>query len=284
MTVKKSVMTVFLTIISAIGLFAVNGQTASAKAGYFSTASVPMGTYLKTKKTITTTNGYFNDVKVTIPKGTVFEINGLSTSNKTGGTYLNIDTDQLSWSIREPLIDSKHNQQDTAGIWAKTSTFEKVSAPSYLKYYYVANAYQKSAGNYLADGFLWQGTKWPTKEVGATADGFRVTTNGYLESYTNAPVFYTKVSKPKDYAKIQKATTKGKVTYLYYETKVDGVPATRLATSGKYQYRVAITRTGQHLLTTMYTDDSKTKTDSVEVSNKYTVAGTQYYMHTEVIF
>lgn len=264
-------LVIVLTVVAGFGLFSPQHASA-AKAGYMAKSSVKTGTYLQTRTTIHTTNGYFKDVKVTIPKGTIFNIGSLYENPKTRKTSMTIDLNQLRWSIRKPVIDSVHNQQSTAGIWAKTSWFKKVSEPTYLKYY--------SSG----DGYLWQGNKWPENPVKATADGVRVTSDGYLETFNEAQILLIKAVKPLSTAKVQHVLQKGKTTYFYTQTKLAGVTSQHVRTSGKYQYRLAINRNGRHLLTPTQAESNSKSTDAVYVSNRYYVGGATYYMHATTVF
>lgn len=270
---KTGLKSTLAVLVAVAGLGLAGTQTAhAARAGYLVKSSVTTGTFLQTKKTITTTNGYFKDVKVTIPKGTIFQQNGLYENAKTHRTSMTIDLNQLRWSSRQSVINSSHNQQSTAGIWAKTSWFKKVARPSYLKYYSVGN------------GYLWSGNKWPEQEVGARADGLRITSDGYLESFSQALVFGGDAVKPLDTAKVQKVLKKGTKYYVYTQSKVNGVPSTHVKTSGKYQYRVTINRTGRHLLTPTYDKKNADYFTTVTVSNRYYVGGNTYYMFSGNVF
>lgn len=68
--------------ISAGGLL--TSSSVFAKTRYLS--DVPQNSFLMTNRTIHTTNDYFKDVKITIPKGTIFQIGGFSKGTKTGAS------------------------------------------------------------------------------------------------------------------------------------------------------------------------------------------------------
>ncbi|MFT8908087.1 MAG: hypothetical protein ABF908_04575 [Lentilactobacillus diolivorans] len=232
---------------SAIALVSTLTLTTTASAQTRFLSNVANQDFLMTNRIIHTTNSYFNDVNITIPKGTVFQVSGLSKGAKTGYPYVSIDTNQLRWSLRKPFITSKHDQQLTAGIWATTKNFKKVTAPNYLRYY-SPNQMAWSI-NY---GFIWQGFKYPASNqiVKAKENAVRVTTDGYLEFLKDQPAIgSSKISQPFSTAKVQKSTTKGNITYLYTTTKIAGLPSTHINASGRYQYRLKVINTNHHLVT-----------------------------------
>lgn len=250
--------------ISAGGLL--TPSSVFAKTRYLS--DVPQNSFLMTNRTIHTTNDYFKDVKITIPKGTIFQIGGFSKGTKTGHPYLNINLNDLRWSIRKPVILSKHNQQSTAGIWATTANFSRVQTPDYLSYFKKSEQFPD-----VSYDVLWQGFKYPAghKVVTDRQTAIRVTSDGYLEVINNLGILDSKLAQPSDMAKVQKTITKGNVTYLYTASKVTGIPSPRINTKGRYQYRVKITNTNRHLITVNGMQIDPRYVDSVDVVVRYRI-------------
>ncbi|MCV3739673.1 hypothetical protein OF387_00385 [Lentilactobacillus hilgardii] len=268
-------------ILALIATFAIQMTVAQAKTTYL---SVSARNYLQTTKKLTVTNSYYKNIKMTLPKGTVVQVASAARSQKTHHPFFTIDMDTMSYRLRKPFYNAKSKPNMTAGIWATTADFKKVDSPQYLRYYQVTSPDTRSAGDYVADGNLWQGDKWPANETTAKASGIKVTVDGYLEAYSKVKVFQAYAPKPVGYAKIQKTVTNGKTTDFYVASKIKGMPLTRVAKSGKDQYRLSITRTGEHGVTMIPEDEHPQYIDSVEVSEKYLIDNQNYYMHTEVLF
>ncbi len=258
-------------------------QTAmvQAKTSYLSVAKRD---YLQTQQKLTVTNSTYKNIKITIPKGTVVQVAGASKSKQTKHPFITIDMDTMSYKLRKPFYKSKSKPNMTAGIWATTRNFKKIDYPSYLRYYFVTKPDARSAGDYIADGNLWQGVKWPVKEVGTKGSGLKITVDGVLESYSKVPVFQAYAPKPVSYAKVRKTVSNGKTTDFYTKYKVKNLPMTRVAKKGNNQYRLSITRTGEHAVTAIPESSKFPYVDSVEVSERYLINNENYYMHTEVMF
>lgn len=240
--------------------------------------------YLQTRQKVTVTNSYYKKVKITLPKGTIVQVASTGKSKKNHRPFFTIDMDTMSYRLRKPFYTAKSKPNMTAGIWAAKQTFKQVAAPIYLQYYRVTDPDTRSAGDYIADGNLWQGIKWPVNETTAKGSGVKVTVDGYLESYAKVRVFQASAPKPIAYAKIQKTTVSGNVTNFYVATRVKGAPLTRVAKSGKHQYRLTVTRTGEHAVTLIPENAGSQYTDSVEISERYLINNQNYYMHTEVLY
>lgn len=259
----------------------VTAQSTSAKTRYL--AHVPSYSFLETKRTIHTTNDYFRDVKITIPKGTIFQTNGFSKGTKTHHPYLNIDMDGLSWHLRKGVINSKHNQQSTAGIWATTANFKRVGVPSYLGYYQATKRFPA-----LYEGILHQGNKYPQGHsiVTAKANAVRVTNDGYLEYTPNADVMAIKEVEPQKSVKVQKTIKKGNNTYLYTSSDIPAIPSTHVRSTGKYQYRFKFINTNRHLVTINPSISNPNYFDDINVVVRYYIGNTNtnYYLYTQTIF
>ncbi|KRM45526.1 hypothetical protein [Lentilactobacillus parafarraginis] len=277
MKINRLLIGIMTIILGLVG----SQATVQAKTHYL---KVTQRSYLQTQRQMTIKNAYYKNIKITLPKGTVVQVAGVSKSKRTHHPFITIDMDSMSYHLRKPFYQSKRKPNMTAGIWATTANFKKIASPIYLRYYYVADPDTRSAGSYLADGNLWRGVRWPTDEVKAKGTGFKVTVDGYLESYSKVPVFQAYAPKPQGYAKIRKTVDNGKTTDFYVKNKIKGAPLTRVAKTGNDQYRLSITRTGEHSLTMIPEDDHPQYVDSVEVSERYLIAGKDYYMHTEVLF
>jgi hypothetical protein len=258
----------------------VTTQSASAKTRYLT--NVPDYSFLETKRTIHTTNDYFNDVKITIPKGTIFQATGVSIGVKTGHPFLSIDLNGLSWHLRKIVIDSKHDQQSTASLWLTTANFKRVRTPRYLAYYQATKRFPASYR-----GILHQGDKYPQddSDVTAKSNEVRVTNDGYLEYTENASVQATKQIKPQYSVKVQRTIKKGNNTYLYTASNIPAIPSTHIRSTGKYQYRFKFINTNQHLVTTNPSMSNPDVFGDMTVVVRYYVGNTQtkYYLCTQFI-
>lgn len=249
--------------------------TASASSQYLSKLS--NNQYLETRQTIHTTNSYFKDLKITIPKGTIFQSGSLGKGVKTGKPYVTIDMNNLSWPLRKGTIQSKHGVTTTKYIWAKNSYFKKVSAPKYQSYY-------KDTFTGQIGGLVWQGNKsFPLKQQYKIENCFRVTDNGYLEYFTGYDYWVSKMPRPHSYAKIQKVIKKGNSSYLYTKAKVSGLPMVHVHKKGNDRYRLKVTKTDQHLAT-INPDTNSKYDDSVTISIRYYVGSKKFYIPSQTIY
>ncbi|EHO53013.1 hypothetical protein [Lentilactobacillus kisonensis] len=117
--IKATCLAITTVLLATIGLTTVT----SASSQYLTSKSHNL--YLETKQTIHTTNSYFKDVPITIPKGTVFNAGSIGKGVKTGKPYVTINMNNLRWPLRKSVVESKHNQQITTYIWAKNSSSRK---------------------------------------------------------------------------------------------------------------------------------------------------------------
>lgn len=255
--------------------------TVQAKSSYLKVAKRD---YLQTRRKVTVTNSYYKNTKITLPKGTVVQVAVAAKSKKTHHPYFTIDMDMMSYRLRKPFYKAKGKPNLTAGIWATTRDFKKVAVPQYLAFYHVSKPDQRSAGDYIADGNLWQGIKWPVNETSAKASGVKITVDGYLEAYSKVKVFQAYAPKPVGYAKIRKTVVNGLTTNFYVMNNVKGAPLSKVAKTGKDRYRLSVTRTGNHAITVIPEEGQSQYVDSVEVSERYLINQQNYYMHTEVLF
>lgn len=230
-------------------------------------------TYFMTKKTIHTTNGYFKDTPVTIPKGTIFQYNGINRNGKSGLPFLEINTSELSWPVRKTLANSKHNQMLTKGIWAKKSNFKIVKTPAYLEFY--DNTSTRKENPYI-DGMVtfWKGSKFVDGTTYET-NQIKVTTDGYLEYTQPLGTYESSDGQPIDYAKIRHTVNKNGKVYYYYNSKISGIPATKL--SGKYKYRTTIKNTKIKRVTIVPGANHYIGDDNYVVSNIYSIGGQTFY-------
>ncbi|KRK88803.1 hypothetical protein [Lentilactobacillus sunkii] len=233
--------------------------------------------YLETKKTIHTTNSHYKNVKITIPKGTVFKSGSLGKSAKSHKTYITINMNNLSWHLRKGIVQSKHNVTITKAIWAKKSDFKKVHAPKYQSYF--KQPYTGDLG-----GLVWKGNKaFPLRQQYKIENCFRVTEDGYLEYFTGYNYWVTKMPRPHSSAKVQKAVKKGNSTYLYTKSKVSGLPMYHVHKKGNNRYRLKIRKTNQRMAT-INPDQNKKYDDSVTISVRYYVGGKKFYVNSQTIY
>lgn len=115
--IKKAFILVTMAFLTLVILTV----TANASSKYLT--KLAKNQYLETRRTIHTTNSHYKNVKITIPKGTVFKSGSLGKSAKSHKTYITINMNNLSWHLRKGIVQSKHNVTVTKGIWAKTSYF-----------------------------------------------------------------------------------------------------------------------------------------------------------------
>ncbi|GAY73927.1 hypothetical protein [Lentilactobacillus kosonis] len=268
MKIKKILMFLGVTI-GVISSFQINSKAASD----WIYAAPKKTNFYMTKKTIHTTNGYFKDTPITIPKGTIFSYYGVNRNGKSQLPFLEIDTSQLGWPVRKPLATSKHNQMLTKGIWAKKSLFKIVSTPSYLKFYDNQNA--RKVNRHVSGPIqFWKGSKYIDGSAYET-NQIVVTTDGYLE-YTQPYNIYDRYNKqPLGYAKILQTIQKNGTLYYYYNSKINGIPATRL--SGKYKYRTSVKKTGIKRVTVIPRGKPYFGDDSYAVSNIFSIGGQSFY-------
>ncbi|GEO69396.1 hypothetical protein [Levilactobacillus acidifarinae] len=84
-----------------------------------------------------------------------------------------------------------------------------------------------------------------------TGPWITVTTDGYLESFGTVKQSRQRTEyRPQASAKITKFTQKGTHRYYYTQKAIKGIPTKRVATHGKYQYRLTVTDTKKTKLQT----------------------------------
>ncbi|GAA3184790.1 hypothetical protein [Lentilactobacillus kefiri] len=269
--IKKAFILVTMAFLTLVILTV----TANASSKYLT--KLAKNQYLETRRTIHTTNSHYKNVKITIPKGTVFKSGSLGKSAKSHKTYITINMNNLSWHLRKGIVQSKHNVTVTKGIWAKTSYFKKVHAPKYQSYFK-----QPYTGN--LGGLVWQGNKsFPLRQQFKIENCFRVTEDGYLEYFTGYNYWVTKMPRPYSYAKIHKTIKKGSSLYVYTKSKVCGFPMYHVHKKGNDRYRLKIRKTNQHLAT-INPDQNKKYDDSVTISIRYYVGGKKFYVNSQRIY
>lgn len=269
--IKATCLAITTVLLATIGLTTVT----FASSQYLTSKSHNL--YLETKQTIHTTNSYFKDVPITIPKGTVFNAGSIGKGVKTGKPYVTINMNNLRWPLRKSVVESKHNQQITTYIWAKKQLFKKVKVPNYL-------AYTKTPDNYVRDPYVWEGNKAPsTSPAVQKQNAFRVTDDGYLEYFTGINIYTDGDAKPADYAKLQKFVKKGNTSYFYTKSAVFGLPMTKISNTGKYQYLLKMTKTN-HYLATMIPSQNKNVGGNVDISVRYYVGGQDFYVGSMSIY
>lgn len=259
----------------ALGVLLTIGVTAPANASTY-LSHFSKNQYLMAKKTIHTTNSHYKNIKITIPKGTVFKSSSLTKSRKTKHPYLTINLNRLHWSLRKGVVQSYHNVMTTSGIWAKSSTFKKVHAPAYQSYF--KQPYTGTIG-----GLIWQGTKaFPLRQQYKIENCLRVTDDGYLEYFTGYDYWVKKMPEPHSAAKVEKLVKKGNAYYFYTKSKISGLTMKHVAKKGNHRYRLKITKTDQHMATVNPAQDKKYD-ESVTISIRYYVGGKKFYVNSQVI-
>lgn len=260
-----------------VALSAVISFTTAASASSQYLTSKSHNLFLETKQTSHTTNAYFKDISITIPKGTVFNAGSIGKGVTTGKPYVNINMDNLRWPLRKVVDESKHNQQMTTYIWAKKSLFKIVKQPNYL-------AYTKTPDNYTQDPYVWEGNKaLPSDQFLSKQNAFRVTDDGYLEYFTGITIYTDGNAKPADYAKLQKFVKKGNTSYFYTKAEVSGLPMTKINSTGKYRYRLKMTRTNHYLATVNHSKIQKYGSNAV-ISVRYNVGGKDFYVGSMTVY
>lgn len=261
-----------------VGTYSIGGsQLARASTQYL---GVTTHKFLKTQRKIVTQNTAKKGT-ITIPKGTVVQIEAISASN--GKTAVGLNINQFSYNIRKSY---KKSDQMTRPIAATTKNFKHVSVPKYLGFYATQKTYPDGAlRNYKGDGNLYLGTKYPKNDTTAKRTRLHVTPNGYLEYYKSSPFLVSGIDgKPTTSVKITKVTKSTGKTMLYTKGAVPKAIGAKVSTKGNYRYRVTIKRLYKYYGTMFYTTNTKNVLNSVEISAGYQVAGHQYFMNESVIY
>ena len=182
---------------------------------------------------------------LTIPKGTV-----LAANNIANRKVYQIDAAQLSYGVLKPLIKKGvvPTDQFFGKIKASAHALTKVARPAYLPAYSYGDLYPG------------QTTKAINHVFGEQA-GPKVllTSDGYLERHvatnSKANQFVRLQLRPQSSAKIQKTTIKGATRYLYFKTKVAGIPTKHVRSTGNYRYRLTLTNRHQPIYQQGNSDD-----------------------------
>ncbi|EEI71483.1 hypothetical protein GQR93_04835 [Lentilactobacillus hilgardii] len=242
-----------------------------------SAAKVTKNSFLTTKRVIKTYNSS-KTIKVTIPKGTTVLVNG--TKNDNGQKYVSLNLNRLRYQIRRPLITAQNSSRVSRWILAKGQNFSKTNKPVYLSYYSLTRSNKGHALlSYVANGDLWKGSTLPADYAQLTGTRFTITTDGYLDFFSSSPYKYTISPKPTSSTEIQKSYYRSsRQLYLYFKTKLKGLPVTKVSTKGNNRYRLSINRTTQTTSTAIPNEDDATR---VTLNEIYQIGKTDYYMHTE---
>ncbi|WP_208908911.1 hypothetical protein [Levilactobacillus yiduensis] len=265
--------------VALLGALAGGTVTANASTQYL---GVTTHKFLQTKRKIVTKNTA-KTATITIPKGTVVQIQAISASN--GKTAVGLNINQLSYHIRK--TDHQKGLM-TRSIAATTKNFKHVSVPKYLAFYATQKTYPDGAlRNYKGDGNLFKGTKYPKNDTKAKLARVHITPDGYLEYYKRSAFINKKVDgKPTTSVKITKAVRPGKSgkTTLYTKSAVPKAIGTKVKTSGKYRYKITIKRLKQYYATTFYQSKTKNVLNSIEIAAGYQVGKQQYFMSESTVY
>ncbi|APR07516.1 hypothetical protein FAM21834_01388 [Lentilactobacillus parabuchneri] len=206
-------------------------------------ATVIKNSFLKTQRNISTYNSQ-KQVKLTIPKGTVVQVAGIKHAH--GNKYVDLHLGRLSYSLRKPLLSAKKLTAYSYWIRAKGYNFKQVHKPAYLGYFAAQSDGKQSQGKTRTEtGNLWKGTRLPVDYTTATAPRLQVTTNGYLEYYSNSPFVYKVSPKPTASLKVQSTSqplASGK-TILTFKSRVKQLPFTKKS-RGNYQLTITNAEVG----------------------------------------
>lgn len=261
----------------AAGMCGVGTLPAQASTQYL---GVTTHKFLKTQRKIVTKNSVKKGT-ITIPKGTVVQIQAISASN--GKTWVGLNINQLSYNIRKSY---KLSSTMTESIPATTKNFKHVSVPKYLGFYATQKTYPDGAlRNYKADGNLYKGTKYPKNDTKAKMARVHVTPNGYLEYYKSSPFRVDGVDKkPTTSVKITKTSKSKSTLTLYSKGAVPKAIGSKVSKKGNYRYKVTIKRLNQFYGTMFYNAKSKNVLNSVEIAAGYKVGKTQYFLSESTIY
>lgn len=236
--------------------------------------------FLKTQRKIVTKNSAKKG-SITIPKGTVVQIQAISASN--GKTWVGLNLNQLSYNVRK----SYHlSATMTQSIPATTQNFKHVSVPKYLGFYATQKTYPDGAlRNYRGDGNLYKGTAYPKNDTKAKLARVHVTTNGYLEYYKSSPFKVSGIDgKPTTSVKITKTVKSKNQIVVYSKSAVPKAIGTKVTSKGNYRYKTTIKRLNKFYGTTFYNTKSKNVLNSVEITAGYQVGKQSYFMRESTVY
>ena len=187
---------------------------------------------------------------MTIPKGTRVKIT--ATNSNKGQQLVTIGLNRLSYKVRGLAYAGK-----TVTVKATNSTFKLSKTRSY-----------DHIPVYLQRGF-----KPEAPSALSNPQYLNVSSDGYLEVY---PILKGKLVKPSA-VKITayKYSSASKRWYLYSSSKLNGVNQKRIATRGKYQYRLTITNRNK-----VYKTQSESR-GGIVTSHSYAVGGRYYFYSTD---
>ncbi|GAF36135.1 hypothetical protein [Lentilactobacillus farraginis] len=241
-------------------------------------SKVVKNSFLTTKRTIKTTNSS-RAVKLTIPKATTVLVSDVKLIN--GQKYVSLNLNRLDYRLRKPLLASPKASRVSRWILAKGKNFGKTPKPKYLAYYALTRSTQgHTLSHYVANGDLWRGTTLPAAYAQQTGTRLTITTNGYLETFTNSAFKYLISPKPTGTIKIQKTVynRSAKRLYLYFKSRPKMVKTTKVTSKGSDRYRLVIQKTAHTTSTAIPDQDNATR---VTLNEIYQVGGEDYYMYTE---
>ncbi|MFC6180833.1 hypothetical protein [Lactiplantibacillus daowaiensis] len=168
--------------------------------------------------------------KVTLPKGTIIagEKSAVTKHNKT--TYqMYLYPSDLGYNVLKPNLSNGYTSTPSMRSWSKaTSSFKKVSRPTYLPTYSYGDMYAGSTVSAIQSK--------QTKRI-------QITSNGYVEVHkkvAKAEPDSQLYQKPSAAAKIERTTVKGSTRYLYLNKKLSGFTTTKVKQNGKTRYRLAM--------------------------------------------